>query len=168
MKAFLKLDENVLKFLREKANKKSIQLEALLEILAQKNLADTLVKAINQELENLNAHSEKTLLKQLKKTQAVILRRIEKDEQLGDKAPFSKHLDGIWNAHRICTWKCSWHAGKQHVAFGLVAPFRDGLRDGDRNRKRQARQSFGKTIGLGILASNQIRSLPNIKHRQNQ
>jgi len=76
MKAFLKLDEKVVKILRENGNKKSTQLLALLEILAQKNLADTLVKAINQELENLNAHSEKTLLKQLKKTQAVILKRM--------------------------------------------------------------------------------------------
>lgn len=99
MKAFLKLDENVLKFLREKANKKSIQLEALLEILAQKNLADTLVKAINQELENLNAHSEKTLLKQLKKTQAVILKRIEKDEQLVTK----HHFRNTWMAYGMLT-----------------------------------------------------------------
>lgn len=99
MKAFLKLDENVLKFLREKANKKSIQLEALLEILAQKNLADTLVKAINQELENLNAHSEKTLLKQLKKTQAVILRRIEKEEQLVTK----HHFRNTWMAYGMLT-----------------------------------------------------------------
>ena len=99
MKAFLKLDEKVLKFLREKANKKSIQLEALLEILAQKNLADTLVKAINQELENLNAHSEKTLLKQLKKTQAVILKRIEKDEQLVTK----HHFRNTWMAYGMLT-----------------------------------------------------------------
>ncbi|MDA8728575.1 hypothetical protein N9M49_01620 [Flavicella sp.] len=99
MKAFLKLDENVLKFLREKANKKSIQLEALLEILAQKNLADTLVKAINQELENLNAHSEKTFLKQLKKTQAVILKRIEKDEQLVTK----HHFRNTWMAYGMIT-----------------------------------------------------------------
>ena len=99
MKAFLKLDENVLKFLREKANKKSIQLEALLEILAQKNLADTLVKAINQELENLNAHSEKTLLKQLKKTQAVILKRIEKDEQLVTK----HHFRNTWMSYGMLT-----------------------------------------------------------------
>ena len=99
MKAFLKLDENVLKFLREKANKKSIQLEALLEILAQKNLADTLVKAINQELENLNVHSEKTLLKQLKKTQAVILKRIEKDEQLVTK----HHFRNTWMAYGMLT-----------------------------------------------------------------
>ena len=99
MKAFLKLDENVLKFLREKANKKSIQLEALLEILAQKNLEDTLVKAINQELENLNAHSEKTLLKQLKKTQAVILKRIEKDEQLVTK----HHFRNTWMAYGMLT-----------------------------------------------------------------
>ena len=99
MKAFLKLDENVLKFLREKANKKSIQLEALLEILAQKNLADTLVKAINQELENLNVHSEKTLLKQLKKTQAVILRRIEKEEQLVTK----HHFRNTWMAYGMLT-----------------------------------------------------------------
>ena len=99
MKAFLKLDEKVVKILREKANKKSIQLEALLEILAQKNLADTLVKAINQELENLNAHSEKTLLKQLKKTQAVILKRIEKDEQLVTK----HHFRNTWMAYGMLT-----------------------------------------------------------------
>jgi hypothetical protein len=95
MKAFLKLDEKVLKFLREKAKKKSIQIEALLEALAQKNLADTLVKAINQELEKLNAHSEKTLLKQLKKTQAVILKRIEKDEQLVTK----HHFRNTWMSY---------------------------------------------------------------------
>tara|TARA_B110000879_G_scaffold130526_1_gene171416 strand:- start:5974 stop:6426 length:453 start_codon:yes stop_codon:yes gene_type:complete len=99
MKAFLKLDEKVVKILRENANKKSIQLEALLEILAQKNLADTLVKAINQELENLNAHSEKTLLKQLKKTQAVILKRIEKDEQLVTK----HHFRNTWMAYGMLT-----------------------------------------------------------------
>jgi len=99
MKAFLKLDEKVVKILRENANKKSIQLEALLEILAQKNLADTLVKAINQELENLNAHSEKTLLKQLKKTQAVILRRIEKEEQLVTK----HHFRNTWMAYGMLT-----------------------------------------------------------------
>jgi len=99
MKAFLKLDEKVVKILRENANKKSIQLEALLEILAQKNLADTLVKAINQELENLNVHSEKTLLKQLKKTQAVILRRIEKEEQLVTK----HHFRNTWMAYGMLT-----------------------------------------------------------------
>tara|TARA_B110000967_G_scaffold39259_1_gene38939 strand:+ start:5698 stop:6150 length:453 start_codon:yes stop_codon:yes gene_type:complete len=99
MKAFLKLDEKVVKILRENANKKSIQLEALLEILAQKNLADTLVKAINQELENLNAHSEKTLLKQLKKTQAVILRRIEKEKQLVTK----HHFRNTWMAYGMLT-----------------------------------------------------------------
>lgn len=99
MKAFLKLDEKVVKILRENANKKSIQLEALLEILAQKNLADTLVKAINQELENLNVHSEKTLLKQLKKTQAVILKRIEKDEQLVTK----HHFRNTWMAYGMLT-----------------------------------------------------------------
>ena len=99
MKAFLKLDEKVVKILRENANKKSIQLEALLELLAQKNLADTLVKAINQELENLNAHSEKTLLKQLKKTQAVILKRIEKDEQLVTK----HHFRNTWMAYGMLT-----------------------------------------------------------------
>lgn len=99
MKAFLKLDEKVVKILRENANKKSIQLEALLEILAQKNLEDTLVKAINQELENLNVHSEKTLLKQLKKTQAVILKRIEKDEQLVTK----HHFRNTWMAYGMLT-----------------------------------------------------------------
>ena len=99
MKAFLKLDEKVVKILRENANKKSIQLEALLEILAQKNLEDTLVKAINQELENLNVHSEKTLLKQLKKTQAVILRRIEKEEQLVTK----HHFRNTWMAYGMLT-----------------------------------------------------------------
>ena len=83
----------------KRRNKKSIQLEALLEILAQKNLADTLVKAINQELENLNAHSEKTLLKQLKKTQAVILKRIEKDEQLVTK----HHFRNTWMAYGMLT-----------------------------------------------------------------
>jgi hypothetical protein len=97
MKAFLKLDEKVVKILRENGNKKSTQLLALLEILAQKNLADTLVKAINQELENLNAHSEKTLLKQLKKTQAVILKRIEKDEQLVTKY----HFRNTWMSYGI-------------------------------------------------------------------
>jgi membrane-bound ClpP family serine protease len=99
MKPFLKLDEKVLKLLREMTNKKSIQLEALLEILVQKNLSDTLVEAINQELENLNAHSEKNLLKQLKKTQAVILKRIEKDEQLVTK----HHFRNTWMAYGMLT-----------------------------------------------------------------
>lgn len=80
----------------DKLNKKYLQFEKLITELKEKTLVDTLVAIINDHIENLNTikDDDKTLRKQLRKSQYNILRSAEKEMKVVAK----NHYRNMWMA----------------------------------------------------------------------
>ncbi|MGJ8660964.1 MAG: hypothetical protein ACSHXL_02910 [Bacteroidota bacterium] len=72
------------------------QFDQLLSELKKKEIPENIVIAINKGIDEINSESEsdKALIKQIRKTQTIILKRIEKDLKLTPK----NHYRNMWLA----------------------------------------------------------------------